>query len=153
MSYLIVKLPHFCLWQAISLALDKDTRTVFSSIETMVGTESASRTYRKIRVLLPPPGNETKTLTAGECQQSVSLTSKSKPEIPEALPRISVRHPVRIKTWRAVSSSAKEAPSTIVPPMSQERAFLSKQESLDKRPPQDHQRQLLCGLTVAHRPR
>src|SRR5258708_9867461 len=66
---------------------------------------------------------ETKTLTAGECQQSVSLTSKSKPETPGILASMSVRQAREITTCRAVSSSTNRNPKTAATPTSQRRVF------------------------------
>ena len=131
-SYLIVKAPHLSLRQLMELAFDSEICTVCSSIEAMVGTASASasvlRVYWKRRVLLLPPGMETKTLRGDQCQQSVSLTTKSKPEIPRISASTSVTQTREITACRAVSNTTHRSAKTDATPTSQRR----KEGNLDK---------------------
>ncbi len=112
---------------------DSEICTVCSSTEVMMGTGLAPRVYWKSRVRLLPPGMATKTLTAGECQQSVSLTSKSKPETPGLLASTSVRQTREMTNCRAVSSSTNRTAKTAATPASQRRAFATMEGHLDNR--------------------
>ena len=84
--------PHRSRRQCSTSMLESEIRTVFSPINVMAGTGLVLRTYWKRRVFVLWPALATKTLTAGLCQQSVSLISKSKPARSWTSPSTCVKH-------------------------------------------------------------